>query len=332
MTKKIILVFLTLTMLLTVLCACSSGKTDAQTSSQSNSDTHSGTDKEKLNVVCTIFPQYDFCREIAGDKIDLVLLLDSKTDLHSFEPTSEDILKISKCDLFINIGGESDDWADDVIESSQNSSLTVLSLMDTVDTHEEEALEGQQEEEGEEHEEHEEHEQDEHIWTSLKNAIKMTNAITDKLCALDKDNEAYYRENCAAYTEKLSELEKQYADTIGSAKTRTLLFADRFPFRYLAEDYDLNCYAAFSGCSAQTEASFETMAFLVGKVKEENLRYILMIDGSDGSVAESVSRQSGAEIQTLNSCQSVPPEDIGNGVSYLSIMRKNLAVLKEVLN
>ncbi|MGN1195109.1 MAG: metal ABC transporter substrate-binding protein [Acutalibacteraceae bacterium] len=331
MTKKIISVFLALTLILTVFCACSSDKSEQQTSSQNASDTQPESSSDKLNVVCTIFPQYDFCREIAGDKIDLVLLLDSKTDLHSFEPTSEDIMKISNCDLFINIGGESDDWADDVIKSSQNSSLSVLSLMDTVETHEEEALEGQQEEEDEEDEEHE-HEQDEHIWTSLKNAEKMTNAITDKLCELDNENAEYYKSNCSAYTEKLSELEKQYAECVDTAKTKTLLFADRFPFRYLAEDYDLKCYAAFSGCSAQTEASFETMAFLVNKVKEENLKYIIMIDGSDGSVAESVSRQSSAEIKTLNSCQSVPQEDLQNGVSYLSIMQQNLEVLKEVLN
>ena len=320
---------LTLTLILTVFCACSKSTENPETS-ENTSVSQTEPDSKKLNVVCTIFPQYDFCREIAGDKIDLTLLLDSKTDLHSFEPTSEDILKISKCDLFINIGGESDDWAQDVIKSAQNDSLTVLSLMDTVETHQEEALEGQQAEEDEEKEH--EHEQDEHIWTSLKNAILMAQAITDKLCALDKDNAEAYKANCEAYTKKLSDLEKQYADTISGAKTKTLLFADRFPFRYLAEDYGLTCYAAFSGCSAQTEASFETMAFLVNKVKEENLNYILMIDGSDGSVAESVSRQSGAGIKTLNSCQSVPPEDIENGVSYLSIMLDNLAVLREVLS
>ncbi len=314
-------------MILTVFCACSKNAENPETG-KNTSASQTEPDSRKLNVVCTIFPQYDFCREIAGDKIDLTLLLDSKTDLHSFEPTSEDILKISKCDLFINIGGESDDWAEDVIKSSRNDSLTVLSLMDTVETHEEEALEGQQAEEGEE----EEHEQDEHIWTSLKNAVKMAQAICDKLCELDKDNAEAYKANCEAYTKKLSDLEKQYADTVNAAKTKTLLFADRFPFRYLAEDYDLTCYAAFSGCSAQSEASFETMAFLVNKVKEENLKYILMIDGSDGSVAESVSRQSGAGIKTLNSCQSVPPEDIENGVSYLSIMLDNLAVLREVLS
>ena len=320
---------LTLTLILTVFCACSKNTENPETS-ENTSVSQTEPDSKKLNVVCTIFPQYDFCREIAGDKIDLTLLLDSKTDLHSFEPTSEDILKISKCDLFINIGGESDDWAQDVIKSAQNDSLTVLSLMDTVETHQEEALEGQQAEEDEEKEH--KHEQDEHIWTSLKNANLMAQAITDKLCALDKDNAEAYKASCEAYTKKLSDLEKQYADTISGAKTKTLLFADRFPFRYLAEDYGLTCYAAFSGCSAQSEASFETMAFLVNKVKEENLNYILMIDGSDGSVAESVSRQSGAGIKTLNSCQSVPPEDIENGVSYLSIMLDNLAVLREVLS
>ena len=328
MTKKVMSGILTLILVLSVLSACSAGKNTQQTSSPGTEDSQTEAGGKKLNVVCTIFPLYDFCREIAGDKIDLTLLLDSKTDLHSFEPTSEDILKISNCDLFINIGGESDDWADDVIKASRNPSLAVLSLMDTVETHEEEALEGQQEEESEE--EHE-HEQDEHIWTSLKNAVKMVNAITEKLCALDKDNADTYRANGSAYTKKLSDLEKQYADTVNGAKTKTLLFADRFPFRYLAEDYDLTCFAAFSGCSAQTEASFETMAFLVNKVKAENLRYILMIDGSDGSVADSVSRQSGAQIKTLNSCQSVSPEDIGNGVSYLSVMQDNLEVLKEVL-
>lgn len=321
-------VILTFILVLSVLSACSAGKNTQQSSSPGTAASQTEAGGKKLNVVCTIFPLYDFCREIAGDKIDLTLLLDSKTDLHSFEPTSEDILKISDCDLFINIGGESDDWADDVIKASENTSLAVLSLMDTVETHEEEALEGQQEEESEE--EHE-HEIDEHIWTSLKNAVRMVNAITDKLCALDKDNADTYRANGSAYTKKLSDLEKQYADTVNGAKTKTLLFADRFPFRYLAEDYDLTCYAAFSGCSAQSEASFETMAFLVNKVKEENLRYILMIDGSDGSVAESVSRQSGAQIKTLNSCQSVSPEDVENGVSYLSVMKDNLEVLKEVL-
>ena len=157
-------------------------------------------------------------------------------------------------------------------------------------------------------------------------------ALTDTLCELDAANADFYRANSTGYLQSLQALEAQYAETIGAAARKTLLFADRFPFRYLADDYDLTCYAAFSGCSAETEASFETMTMLVNTVKEQNLPYILMIDGSDGSVAESVSRQSGAEIRVLNSCQSVSADDIAAGMTYLSIMNDNLQVLNEVLN
>lgn len=285
-------------------------------------------DSDKLKIVCSIFPQYDFCRNIAGDRTEVELLLDSKTDLHSFEPTAEDILKISKCDLFINVGGESDEWAEDIIRSSENKNLSVISIMDLVNTHGEETLPGMEENE----EESGEPEADEHVWTSLKNAVKITEKITRRLCELDAENADFYSANCKSYTAELISLEKEYQSVIGSAKRSTLLFADRFPFRYLAEDYSLECFAAFSGCSAQTEASFETMAFLAQTVKDRNLPFVLVIDGSDGSVAEAVSRQSGAKIKTLNSCQSVPEQDIKNGVGYLEIMRQNLEVLKEVLN
>ncbi len=287
-------------------------------------------DSGKLNVVCSIFPQYDFIKTIAGDAVNLTLLLDSKTDLHSYTPTADDIMMISKADLFINIGGESDDWAEDVLSSAANNKLKVVSLLNLVDAVEEETLPGMEEEE-EEHEE-EGPEYDEHVWTSLKNVIKIIPALTDVLCELDSGNTALYQANSSAYLAQLQTLETKYSDTIGKAARKTLLFADRFPFRYLADDYDLTCYAAFSGCSAETEASFETMTFLVDTVKQQNLPFVLMIDGSDGSVAETVSRQSGAEIRTLNSCQSVSPDDIAAGASYLTIMEDNLSVLSEVLN
>ena len=287
-------------------------------------------DSGKLNVVCSIFPQYDFIKTIAGDAVNLTLLLDSKTDLHSYTPTADDIMMISKADLFINIGGESDDWAEDVLSSAANNKLKVVSLLNLVDAVEEETLPGM-EEEGEEHEE-EGPEYDEHVWTSLKNVIKIIPALTDVLCELDSGNTALYQANSSAYLAQLQTLETKYSDTIGKAARKTLLFADRFPFRYLADDYDLTCYAAFSGCSAETEASFETMTFLVDTVKQQNLPFVLMIDGSDGSVAETVSRQSGAEIRTLNSCQSVSPDDIAAGASYLTILEDNLSVLSEVLN
>ena len=323
--KKTIAILLSVLLALSLFAAC--GKTLAP---QTDDTDPTEPAAAKLNVVCSIFPPYDFVRTIAGDKIDLTLLLDSKTDLHSYAPTADDIMKISQADLFVNIGGESDDWAEDVIASAENKDLRIVSLIDLVNAVEEEALPGMQEEE--EHEEEEGPEYDEHVWTSLKNVMAIVPALTDTLCELDEANAAFYRANSADYLDKLQTLEAQYAETIGNAARKTLLFADRFPFRYLADDYGLTCYAAFSGCSAETEASFETMTMLVNTVEEQNLPYILMIDGSDGSVAESVSRQSGAEIRVLNSCQSVSLDDIAAGATYLSIMNDNLQVLNEVLN
>ena len=323
--KKTIAILLSVLLVLGCFAAC--GKTPAPQTDDTDPTEPAAT---KLNVVCSIFPPYDYVRTIAGDKIDLTLLLDSKTDLHNYSPTADDIMKISQADLFIDIGGESDDWAEDVIASAENKDLKVVSLIGLVNAVEEEALPGMQEEE-EEHEE-EGPEYDEHVWTSLKNVIMIVPALTDTLCELDEANADFYRANSADYLNQLQTLEAQYAETIGNAARKTLLFADRFPFRYLADDYGLTCYAAFSGCSAETEASFETMTMLVNTVEEQNLPYILMIDGSDGSVAESVSRQSGAEIRVLNSCQSVSADDIAAGTTYLSIMTNNLQVLNEVLN
>lgn len=325
--KKFFTVFLSLLLITLSFCACSGKKAAEGTTKTAQ------TESKKLSVVCSIFPQYDFCKEIAGNKIDLTLLLKSKVDMHNYKPSAEDILKIKNSDLFIDIGGESDEWADDVLETAKSESLCVLSLIDVVDAKNEEALEGMEEEEHE-HEEGEEHEEekDEHVWTSLKNAELIVKAITEKLCALDEKNAEEYRKNSASYLSKLSALEKEYSETVKTAKRKTLLFGDRFPFRYLADDYSLECFAAFSGCSAETQASFETIKFLAEKVKERNLPFVLKIEGSDGSVAETVASQSGAKIRTLNSCQSVSEDDIEKGTSYLSIMTDNLSVLREVLN
>ena len=316
-----------------IFCGCTAQKEVGSDTSFAAESTAEAQEK-KLSVVCSIFPQYDFCREIMGKDGNIELLLKTKVDMHNYKPSAEDILKIKNCDLFINIGGESDEWANDVVSSAENEKLSVLSLIDIVEAKEEETLEGMEEEEHahDEDEEEHEHEKDEHIWTSLKNAEKIVRAISERLCSLDKANAEKYRKNAEAYIEKLSELERQYAETVNNAKRSTLVFADRFPFRYLADDYSLECFAAFSGCSAETQASFETIAFLSEKVKEKDIPYVLIIDGSDGSVAETVASQSGAEIKTLDSCQSVSEDEIKNGKSYLSIMRKNLDVLKEVLN
>lgn len=330
--KRLSAILMSVLLLFSLFCGCSAQKEVGYNTSAAIGNT-TETEEKKLSVVCSIFPQYDFCSEIMGKDASIELLLKTKVDMHNYKPSAEDILKIKNCDLFIDIGGESDEWAKDVVSSAENKKLSVLSLIDLVEAKEEETLEGMEKEEhthGEDEEEHE-REKDEHVWTSLKNAEKIVRAIADKLCSLDKINAEKYQKNAKTYIEKLSELEKQYAETVKNAKRSTLVFADRFPFRYLADDYSLECFAAFSGCSAETQASFETIAFLSEKVKEKELPYVLVIDGSDGSVAETVAAQSGAKIRTLDSCQSVSEDEIKNGKSYLSIMTNNLEVLKEVL-
>lgn len=324
--KKITAIFLVFTFALSLFCACAK---DNEPERATDSSAASG--EKRLSVVCSIFPQYDFVREITGNQIELELLLKSKVDLHSYKPNAQDILKIKNCDLFIDVGGESDKWADDVLSTLGDEAPQVLSLIDTVEAKEEKEIEGAEEEH--EHGEGEGHEKelDEHVWTSLRNAQTIVSAIEKKLCALDKRNAEKYKENASAYIEKLSALEKRYSETISGAAQKVLVFADRFPFRYLADDYSLECFAAFAGCSAETQASFETIAFLSEKVKENGLKYVLKIDGSDGAVAETVADRSVAKIKTLNSCQSVSQEEIENGVTYLSIMEENLAVLGEVL-
>lgn len=323
--KRFLSVFFSLLFILTAFAACAeSEKTNSKTNSSSQQN------EKKLSIVCSIFPQYDFCKEIAGEKVELELLIKSKTDLHNYKPSAEDILKIKGCNLFIDIGGESDEWVNDVF-SLEGEKPEVLSLIDVVDAKDEEALEGMEEEEHDHEEGEEESEKDEHVWTSLKNAQLIVEAIEKKLCELDSKNAEEYKANANAYLSKLSSLEKEYSNAVQNAKQKTLVFADRFPFRYLADDYSLECFAAFSGCSAETQASFETIKFLAEKVKEKNLSFVLKIDGSDGSVAETVASQSNAEIRTLNSCQSVSEDEINAGATYLSIMNDNLAVLKEVL-
>lgn len=326
--KRFLSVFFSILFILTAFAACAESE---ETKTESKSQQR---EEKKLSIVCSIFPQYDFCKEIAGEKADIELLLKSKTDLHNYKPSAEDILKIKNCNLFIDIGGESDEWVNDVFESIGSEKPAVLSLIDVVDAKDEQALEGMEEEEHdheEGEEENEESEKDEHVWTSLKNAQLIVEAIEKKLCELDSSNAEEYKANAEAYLSRLSSLEKEYSTAVQNAKQKTLVFADRFPFRYLADDYSLECFAAFSGCSAETQASFETIKFLAEKVKEKNLSFVLKIDGSDGSVAETVASQSNAEIRTLNSCQSVSEDEINAGVTYLSIMSDNLAVLKEVL-
>ena len=326
--------------------APSSGEDFSEASSAIVTTDAQSVPEKHLNIVTTIFPEYDWVREILGDNAenaDLTMLLDNGVDLHSYQPTAQDILKISTCDLFIYVGGESDGWVSDALQEAANKDMKVIDLLDVLDdaVKEEEIVEGM--EAGEEHgdgedEEHEEEEEgpeyDEHVWLSLRNAKVLCEAITNALTEIDPDHAADYRSNLTSYSEKLDALDAAYQSAVDSASRKTLLFGDRFPFRYLVDDYGLSYYAAFAGCSAETEASFRTITFLADKVDEFNLTSVLTIESSDQKMAQTIiqnTKEKNQNILTLNSMQSVTSNDVAAGTGYLSIMESNLDVLKEAL-
>ena len=298
-------------------------------------------DEGKLNIVTTIFPEYDWVSNITSgaEDVNITLLLENGADLHSYQPTAEDIVKISSCDVFIYVGGESDKWVDDALKGATNKEMTVINLLDILGTKakEEETVEGMQAEKEEKdgkEEAEEEAELDEHVWLSLKNASMLCGKISDKLSEKDAKNKELYSKNTENYLKKLNELDARYKAVKDSAKYDTLIFADRFPFRYLIDDYNLKYYAAFSGCSAESEASFETVAFLAKKLDELKLPALMKIDGSDGKIANTVlqtSNQKNAQILELDSMQSVNKKDIEDGKTYLSIMESNLAVFTQAV-
>lgn len=298
--------------------------------------------QKKLQVVATIFPEYDWVREILGeqaDNVELTLLLANGVDMHSFQPTMSDILKVSTCDVFIYVGGESDAWVADALKGAGNPDRTAINLMEVLGDRakEEEVVEGMQEEDGHDghdHEEQEELEYDEHVWLSLKNTQVFCDAISEALQAADPENAKLYQENTTAYKGKLAALDREYQAAVDQSESKTLLFADRFPFRYLTDDYNLTYYAAFTGCSAETDASFETITFLAGKLDELKLPVVFVIENSDGKVAKAVVENTNTrdqKILTLNSMQSVTLDEINAGTTYLSIMKENLKTLKEAL-
>ncbi len=319
--KKIFCFIMVAVLMLALFCGCNA------TNSKSG---------KKLSVVVTVFPYYDMLQEILGEKKDsaeITLLLDNGVDLHSFQPTANDIINISKCDLFIYNGGESDRWVEDALKEKSNKNMIALNLLDYFGSgaRAEESVEGMQEEKEHEGEEEGEEEYDEHIWLSLKNAQKCTNAICESLKKADSNNADVYTKNAESFSEKLSELDKSYTEVTKNAKRKTLLFADRFPFLYLTKDYSIEYFAAFKGCSAESEASFETVAFLADKVKELNLPYVITLEGNDGKLAKTVIDTSGVasvEVLNLDSMQS----KIKEGDTYLKIMEKNLETIKKALN
>ena len=325
--KKIIALILCAAVLSGGFCSCSNG---------------GAAGKGRISIVTTIFPVYDWCREILGSEaegVDLVMLLDSGVDLHSYQPTAADLVRIADCDVFVYVGGESDEWAEDALKNDANPGMIVVDLLRSLGSRavEEELAEGMEPEEHEEEEDEEEEEgpeYDEHVWLSLKNASVLVDVLAEAIAAADPDRADASRANAVAYRSRLDALDGAYAEAVKAGNKDTLLFADRFPFRYLTEDYGLGYYAAFSGCSAETEASFKTVVFLAEKVDALGLGAICQIESSDGSIARTVQENTAAgdqKILVFDSLQSVTAARVKEGVSYLSVMEANLAVLKEAL-
>ena len=294
---------------------------------------------DKLKVVTTIFPEYDWTREILGSnpgKAELTLLLENGVDLHSYQPSIQDIAKISTADIFIYVGGESDGWVKDALKNAKNQNMKVINLLETLGdkVKAEEIKEGMQSEEEEEEGDEEEVEYDEHVWLSLKNAKILCAEIANALSEKDPANAAAYKENLAAYNTRLDTLDAKYAASVKAGNKNTILFGDRFPFRYLVDDYGLDYFAAFVGCSAETEASFETVIFLAKKVDELGLNSVLKIESGDGKIARTIiqnTKKKNAKVLTLDSIQSTTAKQAKAGTTYLKIMEANLTVLTEAL-
>ena len=301
----------------------------------------------RLTIVATDFPAYDFARAVCGEAGDVSLLLPPGTESHSYEPTPRNILDVQACDLFIYVGGESDTWVDTILESL-DTPVETLKMVDCVELLEEEPLEGMtvrghdHDHGGDGHDDHDEDEDhdhgrglgemveaDEHVWTSPVNAAAIVTAIGERAAALDPDNEAVYRANAADYEAEILKLDGEFRDFFATVADKTMVFGDRFPLRYFAEEYDLTCYAAFPGCSTQTEPSAATVAFLTETVKEQHLPAVYYIEFSNHLVADSIAEAAGVGTDMFHTCHNVSSEDLNSGATYLSLMRRNLETLRE---
>jgi zinc transport system substrate-binding protein len=304
---------------------------------------------EKIIVTTTTFPSYDFVRQIAGDKVNLSMLLMPGAESHSFEPSPRDIIRIQNSAIFIHIGGEGDAWVDRILKSMNVKNKKILALMDTVDVVEEEIVEGMEEEQEDnkrggfiarffaflagrsKQASTQEIEYDEHVWTSPRNVILIVQRITNLLCEADNANAAFYRQNASAYIEALEKLDAAFNEVVAGAKRKTIVFGDRFPFRYFADAYGLEYFAAFPGCSTETEASAATVAFLINKVKKEQIPVVFFIELSNERMANAICAETGAKKLLLHACHNVSKRDFEAGLGYLDFMRVNVENLRQAL-
>ena len=291
---------------------------------------------EGIQIVSTIFPSYDFARQItAGTNATVTLLLQPGEEVHSFDPTSQDIIRVQTADLFCYVGGENDTWVENIL-SGLDASVHTFKMMDYVTLYEEELIEGMQPEAEEETTEAtetgEEHEWDEHVWTAPVNAIAIVKAMTNELVAIDPANASAYQTNSDAYVKQLEALDQSFWDVVNAASRKTVVFADRFPARYFVEEFGLNYYAAFPGCSADTEPSAATVASLIDNVKTENIPYVFYIEMSNEQMADTVCEATGAQKLMFHTCHNVTKAEFESGATYLTLMQNNVEALKAALN
>ncbi len=357
MIKKFYISVLSVLIITIMLTACKGNFSTSTVHDASSSKENS----EKIKVVCTNFPEYDFVRQIAGDTVDTTLLLKPGAECHSYEPSPQDIIKIQNSNLFIYVGGDSDEWVSNVLSTMDQSHMTIFKLMDCVNLEKEELVEGMQPESEENSDkvinspgtadkihdsslsdssstdtsadsDGETPEMDEHVWTSPANAIKIVQNISDTLCKIDPDNSNTYQTNTKSYIDKLTDLDADFRSVIQNSKRKEIIVGDRFPFRYFCDEYGLKYYAAFPGCSADTEPKSSTVAFLIDKVKEDNIPVVFHIELSNEQMCDSICEATGAKSELLNAVHNVSDSDFKSGATYISLMEHNVKVLKEALN
>ncbi len=346
--KKLYLPAAAFLLMFMVMLTASCGKTDSGPAAEAGRENVG----EKIKIVTTLYAPYDFAVQIAGDRADVNMLLSPGEESHSYDPTPQDIISIGSCDLFIYNGGENEKWVDGVLDSV-GEKVRVLRMMDVVDkVYAEEIVEGMQEAKGDGGErdsaagsddranadeesfgsDGKDEEFDEHVWASVDNAIVISKAVKDEIAAIDPENEDVYRTRLDEYVESLSAVRDEIAQVVGGSPRKLLVFGDRFPMRYFTEEFGLDYYAAFPGCSADTEADAATIKFLIDKVKQENIPVVLKNEMSSGAIADAVAAETGASVCTLYACHNISKEDFNSGVGYIDLMKRNIEALKEALN
>lgn len=315
--KRKLLAVITAAATVLSLCACSS------------ESGYSSSDSGKLKIISTVFPPYDLARQIAGDDAEISILLPPGSEIHNYEPSAKDMIAIRNCDIFLYIGGENEQWAEKLINSNDTENVTAVKLIDYVP-----ALSEDEDEHDHDHDhDHDhEHETDEHIWTSPKNAQLMLSAVYDAICKVDPSGKQTYTKNKDAYAKQLSDLDDAYRSAVDNAKNKTIVLADKFPFRYLAHEYGLEFSAAFAACSDESEPGVSTMIKLTKTIKENNIPAVYYLEFSSTKIADTLCDETGATKLMLHSCHNVSKQDIENNVSYVDLMKQNLENLKLTLN